>query len=161
MLDSQAKIISAEPGSAEFDQRMASLARPLVFTNGCFDLLHRGHVDYLQRARNLGEALIVAVNSDESVRKQQKGADRPLNKLADRMALLASLEAVDAVLGFDSDTPLELIEIIKPDHLVKGGDWPVPEIVGAAEVLAWGGEVHSLTFTYQRSTSELIERIRN
>ena len=140
---------------------ITSLPRPLVFTNGCFDILHRGHVSYLEEAANLGSSLIVAVNTDDSVRRQNKGTDRPINPLSDRLALLAALQSVDLVIPFDADTPLELIKIIQPDILVKGGDWPIEKIVGALEVIQNNGEVHSIPFRYQRSTSDLIKRIRN
>ena len=138
----------------------AELPRPLVFTNGVFDLLHRGHVTYLAQARALGAALLVALNGDASAHRLGKGPDRPLNALEDRMALVAALEAVDAVTWFDEDTPLALILACRPDVLVKGGDWPVAKIVGAAEVLARGGQVVSIPFEHQRSTTALLERIR-
>jgi rfaE bifunctional protein nucleotidyltransferase chain/domain len=141
-------------------QAAARLPRPLVFTNGCFDILHRGHVTYLAQARALGAALVVGVNTDESVRRQNKAPDRPVNTLADRMAVLAALESVSLVLPFDEDTPLQLILGLRPDVLVKGGDWPPESIVGAPEVLAWGGQVHSIPFIHQRSTTALIEKIR-
>ena len=140
--------------------RAAGLPRPLVFTNGCFDLLHRGHSTYLAQARALGASLVVGVNSDASVRRQGKGEDRPVNALPDRMALLAALESVSLVTGFDEDTPLKLILALRPDVLVKGGDWPAAAIVGAAEVLGWGGTVHSIPFVHQTSTSALIKKIR-
>ncbi len=140
--------------------RAAGLPRPLVFTNGCFDLLHRGHATYLAQARALGASLVVGVNSDASVRRQGKGEDRPVNALPDRMALLAALESVSLVTGFDEDTPLKLILALRPDVLVKGGDWPAAAIVGAAEVLGWGGTVHSIPFVHQTSTSALIKKIR-
>jgi rfaE bifunctional protein nucleotidyltransferase chain/domain len=139
---------------------LGTLARPLVFTNGVFDLLHRGHVTYLARARALGAALLVALNSDASVKKLGKGADRPLNPLADRMALVAALESVDAVTWFDEDTPERLIAACRPQVLAKGGDWPRERIVGAGSVLARGGQVVSIPFEHQRSTSSLLERIR-
>ena len=139
---------------------VAVLPRPLVFTNGCFDLLHRGHVSYLEQAAALGETLLVGVNSDASVRLLDKGAHRPINPLADRMAVLAALAAVDAVVPYDEATPLELITLLKPDHLVKGGDWPPEQIIGTNEVRNHGGKVHSLPFRFQRSTSKLIARIR-
>ncbi len=138
----------------------AALARPLVFTNGVFDLLHRGHVTYLAQARALGAALVVALNSDASARRLAKGPERPIHPLEDRMALIAALEAVDAVTWFDEDTPAALIEACRPDVLVKGGDWPADKIVGAREVLARGGRVYSIAFEHQRSTSALLERIR-
>jgi rfaE bifunctional protein nucleotidyltransferase chain/domain len=137
----------------------ARAPRPLVFTNGVFDLLHRGHVTYLARARALGAALLVALNGDASVRRLGKGPGRPVNALEDRMALLAALEPVDAVTWFEEDTPAALIAVVRPDVLVKGGDWPVARIVGAAEVLARGGAVHSIPFEHQRSTTALLRRI--
>jgi rfaE bifunctional protein nucleotidyltransferase chain/domain len=138
----------------------AELARPLVFTNGVFDLLHRGHVTYLAQARALGAALLVALNGDASARRLGKGTDRPLNPLEDRMALVAALEPVDAVTWFDDDSPLALIVGCAPEVLVKGGDWPVEKIVGAKEVLARGGKVVSIPFEHLRSTTALVERIR-
>lgn len=138
----------------------AELARPLVFTNGVFDLLHRGHVTYLAQARALGAALLVALNGDASARRLGKGPDRPLNPLEDRMALVAALEPVDAVTWFDDDSPLALIVGCAPEVLVKGGDWPVEKIVGAKEVLARGGKVVSIPFEHLRSTTALVERIR-
>ncbi|HEX7972484.1 MAG TPA: D-glycero-beta-D-manno-heptose 1-phosphate adenylyltransferase [Thiobacillus sp.] len=140
--------------------RVAQLPRPRVFTNGCFDILHRGHVTYLAEARALGATLIVGVNSDESVRRQGKGSDRPINRLEDRMALLAALESVSLVVGFDTDTPLDLIRAIHPDVLVKGGDWATANIVGATEVMAWGGSVHAIPFRHHTSTTALLQRIR-
>jgi rfaE bifunctional protein nucleotidyltransferase chain/domain len=137
----------------------AAAPRPLVFTNGVFDILHRGHVTYLARARALGAALVVALNGDASVRRLGKGPGRPVNALADRMALVAALEAVDAVTWFDADTPAALIDACRPDVLVKGGDWPAAGIVGAAGVLARGGAVHSIPFEHARSTTALLERV--
>lgn len=156
MLDTQNKIIT--PGG--LSQCLSELDRPLVFTNGCFDILHRGHTTYLEQARNLGSALIIAVNTDASVKRQNKGDDRPINTLEDRMSVLASLACVNAVVSFDEDTPLNLIKQILPDHLVKGGDWEVDDIVGAAEVKKAGGNVHSLAFQFERSTTSLIKKIR-
>ena len=144
----------------ELPARAARLPRPLVFTNGCFDLLHRGHATYLAQARALGASLVVGVNSDASVRHQGKGEDRPVNPLPDRMAVLAALESVSLVTWFDEDTPLDLILALHPDVLVKGGDWPAAAIVGAAEALGWGGTVHSIPFVHQTSTSALIKKIR-
>ena len=148
----------ASPG--QWLERFRELPRPLVFTNGVFDILHRGHVTYLAQARSLGAALVVAVNSDDSVRRLGKGADRPINALADRMAVLAALGSVDAVTWFEEDTPLQRILECRPDVLVKGGDWPVDRIVGAAEVLARGGRVCSIPFEHERSTTALLQRIR-
>ena len=142
-------------------RRLAAVPRPLVFTNGCFDLLHRGHVDYLERARTLGATLLVAVNSDDSVRALGKGAERPLNPLEERLAVLAALESVDLVVPFESETPLELIMQVRPQVLVKGGDWPEDAIVGAAQVRCDGGSVHSIPIRYERSTSALVAKLRD
>jgi len=144
---------------AEAARWAARLARPLVFTNGVFDLLHRGHVTYLARARSLGAALLVALNSDASARRLGKGAGRPVNTLEDRMALVAALESVDAVTWFDEDTPARLIAACRPEVLVKGGDWPVERIVGARDVMQRGGAVHSIPFEHRRSTTALLRRI--
>jgi len=137
----------------------ARLARPLVFTNGVFDILHRGHATYLARARALGACLLVALNGDASGRRLGKGPGRPINALEDRLALVAALQAVDAVTWFDEDTPAALIAAVRPEVLVKGGDWPVERIVGAREVLARGGAVHSIPFEHQRSTTALLRRV--
>ena len=146
------------PGRAA--QWAAGLPRPLVFTNGVFDLLHRGHATYLAQARALGAALVVALNSDPSARRLGKGAGRPVNPLEDRMALIAALQAVDAVTWFDEDTPAAIIEALRPEVLVKGGDWPAEKIVGAVETLARGGRVISIPFEHQRSSTALLEKIR-
>jgi D-glycero-beta-D-manno-heptose 1-phosphate adenylyltransferase len=146
--------------AAELQARVARLRRPIVFTNGVFDVLHRGHVTYLAQARALGASLIVGVNSDASVKRLGKGDDRPVNALADRMAVLAALESVSLVTSFDEDTPLGLILACRPDVLVKGGDWQPVNIVGALEVRGWGGSVHSIPFEHERSTTALLERIR-
>ena len=145
---------------ADLAERIAGLPRPLVFTNGCFDILHRGHVTYLAQARALGAALIVAVNSDESVKRLGKGDDRPVNTLEDRLAVMAALGCVALVTWFDEDTPLQRILDCQPEILVKGGDWPVEKIVGCTEVLGWGGTVHSIPFIHQKSTTALLEKIR-
>ncbi len=140
---------------------IAALSRPLVFTNGCFDVLHRGHVTYLAQARALGASLVVGVNSDASVRRQGKGNDRPINAEQDRMMVLAALESVSMVVLFDADTPLDLILACHPDVLAKGGDWKTESIVGAAEVGSWGGSVHSIPFLHERSTTSLLKKIRS
>ena len=142
---------------ADFAVRAAALPRPLVFTNGCFDVLHRG----LAQARALGAALVVGVNSDASVKRLGKGDDRPVNLQEDRMAVLAALESVSLVVPFDEDTPLELILACRPDVLVKGGDWTPDKIVGAREVQSWGGTVRSIPFVYERSTTALLKKIRS
>ena len=140
--------------------RIAQLPQPLVFTNGCFDLLHRGHVTYLAQARALGASLIVGVNSDASVRRLDKGSERPLNTQEDRLAVLAALESVACVTLFEQDTPLQLILAIRPQVLVKGGDWAPQDIVGSREVLSWGGVVHAIPFLHARSTTQIVQRIR-
>ena len=144
----------------ELAARIAELPRPLVFTNGCFDILHRGHVTYLAQARATGAAMVLALNTDASVRRQGKGGDRPINGLANRAAVAAALADVDLVTWFDEDTPAELIELIEPDILVKGGDWPVEKIVGAEETLARSGKVFSIPFLHQTSTTQTLAKIR-
>ena len=139
---------------------IGELARPLVFTNGVFDILHRGHVTYLARARAQGAALLVALNGDASVRRLGKPGVRPVNPLPDRLALVAALEPVSAVTWFDDDTPEALIAAARPEVLAKGGDWPLERIVGAPGVLARGGRVLSIPFEHERSTTALLERIR-
>lgn len=130
-----------------------------VFTNGCFDILHKGHVSYLQEARRTGTQLIVALNSDESV-KRLKGPERPINPLADRLEVIAALECVDYVTWFEEDTPLNVILKVRPDVLVKGGDWKIDQIVGGKEVVSWGGKVKSLQFVEGRSTTRIIEKAK-
>jgi rfaE bifunctional protein nucleotidyltransferase chain/domain len=140
---------------------LAGAQRPLVFTNGVFDILHRGHVTYLDQARQLGVSLIVAVNSDASVKRLGKGDDRPINNQEDRMSVLAALECVSFVTFFEEDTPLNTILACRPDILVKGGDWPVEHMVGAKEVVAWGGKAVSIPFEFERSTTSLLNKIRS
>lgn len=147
-----------EPG--RLGEWLEALARPLVFTNGVFDVLHRGHVTYLDRARSLGAALLVAINTDASARRLGKGAERPLNALADRMAVVAALGCVSAVTWFDEDTPEALIGACRPDVLAKGGDWAPERIAGARGVLERGGRVASIPFEHERSTTALVQRIR-
>ncbi len=147
-------------GPKELSARLKTLERPLVFTNGVFDILHRGHVTYLAQARALGASLLVALNSDASAKKLGKGDDRPVNTLEDRLALVAALEAVSLVTWFEEETPLQLIFAAKPEVLVKGGDWKPGAIVGAKEVKGWGGTVHSIPLLPGRSTTSVIERIR-
>jgi rfaE bifunctional protein nucleotidyltransferase chain/domain len=132
----------------------------IVFTNGCFDILHRGHVEYLQEAAALGDRLVVGVNSDASVRRLGKGDDRPLIDQDSRAKVLAALRCVDAVVIFDEDTPLELITALQPDVVAKGGDWKPEQIVGADVVNARGGEVRSLKLVDGFSTTALVEKIR-
>ncbi len=140
--------------------RAALLPRPLVFTNGCFDILHRGHVTYLAQAAALGTSLVVALNTDASVKRLGKGDDRPVNRLEDRLAVMAALGCVDLVTWFDEDTPLQRVLEARPEVLVKGGDWAPERIVGASEVLGWGGSVHSIPFLHEKSTTALLTKIR-
>ena len=132
----------------------------IVFTNGVFDLIHKGHVAYLEQARSRGDLLVLGLNSDESVRRLNKGPERPINPLADRMEVMAALEAVDFVTWFETDTPLELILKLRPMVLVKGGDWKPEQIVGGAEVLGWGGKVLSLPYIEGKSTTSILARAR-
>jgi len=134
------------------------LSRKIVFTNGCFDILHRGHIDCLGKAATFGDFLVVGVNSDAST-KRLKGPQRPINKEGDRLLLLAALEFVDAVILFDEDTPYELITAVKPDVLAKGGDYQIDTIVGAKEVLGWGGAVEVIPYEQGYSTTGIIEKI--
>jgi rfaE bifunctional protein nucleotidyltransferase chain/domain len=144
----------------ELAARLKSLKRPLVFTNGVFDVLHRGHVTYLAESRALGSSLLVALNSDASVRRLGKGPDRPINTLEDRLAVIAALESVSLATWFEDENPLALILGCRPDVLVKGGDWPVDKIVGGKEVAGRGGKVIAIPFRFERSTTSLISRIR-
>jgi len=146
--------------TADALHRIARLPRPLVFTNGVFDVLHRGHVTYLDQARALGASLVIAVNSDASARRLGKGDDRPINALDDRMAVLAALAAVDLVVPFDADTPKELIVACRPDVLVKGGDYTASNTAGAAETIAAGGRFVAIPFAFDRSTTALLARVR-
>lgn len=130
----------------------------VVFTNGCFDLLHPGHVSYLERARKLGDLLVVALNADASV-SRLKGPTRPVNTLKDRQQVMAAVESVDFVTSFSEDTPLAVIRELRPAVLVKGGDYQVRDIVGAPDVLGWGGRVKTLPFVAGKSTSEILARI--
>lgn len=141
-------------------QSPTALRRTIVFTNGCFDLLHAGHVDLLRRARAHGDALVVGLNSDDSVRRL-KGFSRPIIPLPERAFVLSGLESVDCIVPFEADTPLELILAIKPQVLIKGGDWPIERIVGATEVQSWGGEVFSLPLLPGYSTTDIVSRIRS
>lgn len=145
------------------DELLARYGRPrtqrVVFTNGCFDILHRGHAEYLHRARSLGDVLVVGLNSDESVRRL-KGPSRPVNPQEDRAYVLAALDAVDVVTVFDEDTPRELISALLPDVLVKGGDYRLEDIVGADEVTEAGGEVVVAPLVPGRSTTSILQRGR-
>lgn len=139
---------------------LAPLPKPWVFTNGVFDVLHRGHVEYLAQARALGGSLIVALNTDASAKRLGKGDDRPLNRDTDRAVVIASLESVSLVTWFDEDTPLELIGEIRPDLIVKGGDYDMEKLPETALVRQWGGRAMALPFVSGYSTTKLVERIR-
>ncbi len=166
--------MTTEPATAPADKRIMDLVAVqrlvniwrlrgdrIVFTNGCFDILHRGHVEYLEEAAALGDRLVVGLNSDASVRRQGKGLDRPLNDQDSRAKVLAALRLVDSVVIFDQDTPLELIQAIGPDVLVKGGDWSEERIVGSEYVRIYGGQVKSLKLVEGFSTTALVEKIRH
>jgi D-glycero-beta-D-manno-heptose 1-phosphate adenylyltransferase len=158
-------------GSAAFEAKIAppqqlteralALARPIVFTNGVFDILHRGHVTYLAQARSLGASLVVAVNSDSSVRTLDKGSDRPLNRAEDRAALLAALESVNLVTVFVERQPLAALAAVRPEIYVKGGDYDMTAIPESSLVATWGGECVAIPILHDRSTSGLVARIRS
>lgn len=159
MLDTSRKILSQEQ-AVDLVRAAQASGKKVVFTNGCFDLLHAGHVDLLNRARSLGDLLILGLNSDEGVRAQNKGPERPIVPQAQRAAVVAGLEAVDAVVFFGETTPALLIEAIAPDVLVKGGDWPEEKIVGAAFVRSRGGQVFSLPLVPGLSTTSLVTKLK-
>lgn len=154
------------PGMADLPDLLKKLeglrkaGKRIVFTNGCYDILHPGHVDLLARAKALGDVLVLGLNSDASVKRQGKGDDRPVNPYPVRAFVLAHLASVDFVVPFEEDTPARLIEAVQPDVLVKGGDWPVERIVGRETVQARGGQVVSLPLIEGYSTTALIEKIR-
>lgn len=155
---------SFESKACPLDQlaaRIAKLPRPLVFTNGVFDILHRGHASYLAQARALGASLVVGVNSDTSVKMLGKGDDRPINSEADRQALLAALESVDMAVLFVEQTPVSLIEKIRPDIYVKGGDYEIDTLAETRLVKTWGGKAIAIPFLYERSTTSLLGKIRS
>ncbi len=144
----------------EIRKKIKEEGKKLVFTNGCFDIIHRGHVSYLNRAKALGDYLVVALNSDESV-KRLKGEGRPINKLVDRAYVIANLKAVDFVVSFEEDTPFEIISAIIPDILVKGGDWDINNIVGRDVVESHGGKVYSLPYIENYSTTGIINKMKS
>lgn len=156
LIDFEKKILSLK----EILDNRANLPKPLVFTNGVFDILHRGHITYLAQARSMGNFLLVGINSDRSVKTLGKGKDRPLNCEADRAALIAALASVDGVVLFDESNPHKLIECLKPDILVKGGDYNIDALPEAATVRQYGGKALSIDFKYIRSTTALVNRIR-
>jgi rfaE bifunctional protein nucleotidyltransferase chain/domain len=140
---------------------LATLARPIVFTNGVFDILHRGHASYLDQARKLGGSLVVGVNTDASVKMLGKGDDRPINSEADRQALLAALASVDLVVLFSEKTPVELLKRVRPEIYVKGGDYAIDTLEESQLVKSWGGSALAIPFIYERSTTSLLGRIRS
>lgn len=145
---------------ADLHSRIAQLPKPVVLTNGVFDILHRGHVTYLAQARALGASLVVAVNTDASVKRLGKGEDRPLNACADRMAVLAALEAVSLVVDFDEDTALAVVQEAHPDIYAKGGDYNMAAIPEGQAVTAYGGRAVAIDFEHDRSTTSLLTKIR-
>ncbi len=153
----ESKVCLAE----QLEARIAKLPRPLVFTNGVFDILHRGHASYLSQARSLGASLVVGVNSDASVKMLGKGDDRPINSESDRQALLAALESVDMAVLFTEQTPVNLIEKIRPDIYVKGGDYEIDTLAETQLVKTWGGKAIAIPFLYERSTTSLLGKIRS
>ncbi len=155
----ESKILTREQCVAR--AQAGDFPRPVVFTNGVFDILHRGHVSYLDEAAQLGATLIVAVNTDASVRRLGKGDDRPLNMATDRAAMLAALASVTVVTEFDEDTPQALIEAIRPDIIVKGGDYDMETLPETAAVKQWGGKAVAIAFRHERSTTALLKKIRN
>jgi rfaE bifunctional protein nucleotidyltransferase chain/domain len=144
----------------QLQQRIAGLPKPVVLTNGVFDILHRGHVTYLAQARALGGSLVVAANTDASVKRLGKGDDRPLNSCADRMAVLAALESVGLVVDFDEDTALEVVMQARPEIYAKGGDYDMTAIPEGKAVLAYGGQATAIDFEHDRSTSKLLDKVR-
>ncbi len=145
---------------AELKRRVAMLDKPVVLTNGVFDILHRGHVTYLAQARALGGSLVVAANTDASVRRLGKGDDRPLNMCADRMAVLAALESVSLVVDFDEDTALQVVLEAEPEIYAKGGDYDMHAIPEGRAVLGYGGQAIAIEFEHDRSTTKLLSKIR-
>lgn len=153
----ESKICRAE----DLPAALARLARPIVFTNGVFDILHRGHASYLDQARSLGGSLVVGVNADASVKMLGKGDDRPINAEADRQALLAALASVDLVVLFTEQTPVQLLERVRPDIYVKGGDYAMDTLEETRLVKSWGGTAIAIPFIHERSTTSLLGRIRS
>ena len=156
MLNFEEKIMTADNKAAA----LARLPHPIVLTNGVFDLLHRGHVTYLAQAKALGASLVVAINTDASVKRLGKGEDRPINPCEDRMAVLAALASVDMVLAFDEDTALQVVLQLRPDIYVKGGDYQMAAIPEGQAVLAYGGRVEAIAFQHQTSTTQTLRKMR-
>lgn len=156
MIDFETKMCAR----ADLAARVAALPKPVVMTNGVFDILHRGHVTYLAQARALGASLVVAANTDASVKRLGKGDDRPLNNCEDRMALLAALESVSLVVPFDEDTALEAVLQARPEIYAKGGDYDMTAIPEGKAVLAYGGKAVAIDFAHDRSTTKLLAKVR-
>ena len=156
MPDFETKLCSRD----ELQARAAALPKPVVVTNGVFDILHRGHVTYLAQARALGASLVVALNTDASVKRLGKGDDRPLNSCEDRMAVLAALESVSLVVPFSEDSALEVVQEIEPGIYVKGGDYDMTAIPEGKAVLAYGGQAVAIDFEHDRSTTKLLSKVR-
>ncbi len=153
------KLIDAESISETLSS-IRDMGLTIVFTNGCFDILHPGHVDYLQQAKDMGDLLVVGINDDGSI-SRLKGADRPIHELDDRVTMLAALQCVDYVVPFSDDTPLSLIQSVRPDILVKGDDYTVSDIAGSEDVLSYGGKVELVPLLKGYSTTDIIDRIKN
>jgi rfaE bifunctional protein nucleotidyltransferase chain/domain len=156
----ETKILALGYTEADLASQLAKLPKPIVFTNGVFDILHRGHVTYLAQARALGKSMVLGVNSDQSVKLLGKGDDRPINQEADRMAVLAALESVDLVICFNEKTPVELIAKVRPEIYVKGGDYEIEKLAETDLVKSWGGKAYAIPFLHERSTTTLLGKIR-
>jgi rfaE bifunctional protein nucleotidyltransferase chain/domain len=156
----ESKVLPLDFTPEQLSNALQAIEKPVVFTNGVFDILHRGHVTYLAQARSLGASLVVGVNADISVRMLGKGEDRPINPEIDRMALLASLESVDLVVPFSEKTPVSLIAQIRPDIYVKGGDYDIETLAETALVRTWGGLAYAIPFIHFSSTTKLLQKIR-
>lgn len=156
----ESKILALGYDEAELAIQLAKLPKPIVFTNGVFDILHRGHVTYLAQARALGQSMVLGVNSDQSVKLLGKGEDRPINQEDDRMAVLAALESVDLVICFNEKTPVELIAKVRPEIYIKGGDYEIDKLAETDLVKTWGGKAFAIPFLHERSTTTLLGKIR-
>jgi rfaE bifunctional protein nucleotidyltransferase chain/domain len=156
----ESKILPLGYRDEDLMSQLAKLPKPIVFTNGVFDILHRGHVTYLAQARELGKSLVLGLNSDRSVKLLGKGDDRPINQESDRMAVLAALEAVDLVVCFNEKTPVELIAKIRPEIYVKGGDYEIEKLAETDLVKSWGAKAYAIPFLHERSTTTLLGKIR-
>jgi rfaE bifunctional protein nucleotidyltransferase chain/domain len=159
--DFENKVLALDFSQEQLKNKLQALEKPIVFTNGVFDILHRGHVTYLAQAKSLGKSLIVGVNADASVKMLGKGDDRPINQENDRMALLAALESVDLVVCFQEQNPVDLMRLIRPDVYVKGGDYQIETLAETALVKTWGGRAMAIPFFFSRSTTQMLQKIRN